>query len=97
MSDVTSDVMSDAKAADAPPLLVVGNLSKRFGGFIALQIWMGAGSFHRGGGTPGTAYLVTIGGTLTGIFVAFLFATNARYVQARHAAAEGWSVFDDPE
>ncbi|HZW34431.1 MAG TPA: rhomboid family intramembrane serine protease [Isosphaeraceae bacterium] len=67
------------------------------GGWIALQIWMGAGAFHRGGDTGGVAYLAHVGGALTGIFVAFLFADDARYVQARNAAAEGWSVYDDPE
>lgn len=67
------------------------------GGWIALQIWMGAGAFHRGGDTGGVAYLAHVGGALTGIFVAFLFANDARYVQARSAAAEGWSVYDDPE
>ena len=67
------------------------------GGWIALQIWMGAGAFHRGGDTGGVAYLAHVGGALTGIFVAFLFAHDARYVQARTAAAEGWSVYDDPE
>jgi membrane associated rhomboid family serine protease len=67
------------------------------GGWIALQIWMGAGAFHRGGDTGGVAYLAHVGGALTGIFVAFLFADEARYLQARHAAAEGWSVYEDPE
>jgi membrane associated rhomboid family serine protease len=67
------------------------------GGWIALQIWMGAGSFHRGGDTGGVAYLAHVGGALTGIFVGFLFAADARYIQARNAAAEGWSIYDDPE
>jgi membrane associated rhomboid family serine protease len=67
------------------------------GGWIALQIWMGAGSFHRGGDSGGVAYLAHVGGALTGIFVAFLFSDSARYVQARNAAAEGWTVYDDPE
>ncbi len=67
------------------------------GGWIALQIWMGAGSFHRGGDAGGVAYLAHVGGALTGIFVAVLFADEARYIQARNAAAEGWTVYEDPE
>jgi rhomboid family protein len=67
------------------------------GGWIGVQIWLGAGSFQRGGDTGGVAYLAHVGGALTGIFVAFLFADEARYTQARNAAAEGWSVYDDPE
>jgi len=67
------------------------------GGWIALQIWMGAGSFHRGTDAGGVAYLAHVGGALTGIFVAFLFADEARYVKARNAAAEGWTTYDDPE
>jgi membrane associated rhomboid family serine protease len=67
------------------------------GGWIALQIAMGAGSFHRGGDSGGVAYLAHVGGALTGIFVAFLFADDARYIQARNAAAAGWTVYDEPE
>jgi membrane associated rhomboid family serine protease len=67
------------------------------GGWIALQIWMGAGSFHRGGDVGGVAYLAHVGGALTGIFVAFLFVADARYTKARNAAAEGWTVYEDPE
>ena len=67
------------------------------GGWIALQIWMGAGSFHRGGDTGGVAYLAHVGGALTGILVAFLFADEARYIQARNAAAEGWTAYEDAE
>jgi membrane associated rhomboid family serine protease len=67
------------------------------GGWIALQIWMGAGSFHRGGDSGGVAYLAHVGGALTGIFVAFLFADDARYIIARNAAAEGWTAQGDPE
>jgi hypothetical protein len=33
---------------------------------------------------------------LTGIFVAFLFYDHARYIKARNAAAEGWSVYEGP-
>ncbi len=67
------------------------------GGWIALQIWMGAGAFHRGGDAGGVAYLAHVGGALTGIFVAFLFADEARYIQARNAAAEGWTIYEGPE
>jgi membrane associated rhomboid family serine protease len=67
------------------------------GGWIALQIWMGAGSFHRGGDSGGVAYLAHVGGALTGIFVAWLFADEARYVQQRNAAAEGWTVYEGPD
>lgn len=67
------------------------------GGWIVMQIWMGAGAFHRGGDTGGVAYLAHVGGALTGIFVGLLFSADARYVQARDAAAEGWTVYDDPE
>ena len=67
------------------------------GGWIVLQIWMGAGSFHRGGDEGGVAYLAHVGGALTGLFVGFLFADQARYVKERNAAAEGWTVYEDPE
>ncbi len=67
------------------------------GGWIAMQIWMGAGSFQRGADSGGVAYLAHVGGALTGIFVAFLFADDARYIKQRNAAAEGWTVYDDPE
>jgi membrane associated rhomboid family serine protease len=67
------------------------------GGWIALQIWMGAGSFHRGGDSGGVAYLAHVGGALTGIFVAFLFSGDAQYIKARNAAAAGWTVYDEPE
>ena len=67
------------------------------GGWIALQIWMGAGSFHRGGDSGGVAYLAHVGGALTGIFVAWLFADEARYIQQRNAATEGWTVYEGPE
>ncbi len=67
------------------------------GGWIAVQIWLGADSFHRGADGGGVAYLAHVGGALTGIFVAFLFADDARYIQSRNAAAEGWTVYEDPE
>jgi membrane associated rhomboid family serine protease len=67
------------------------------GVWIGLQVWMGAGSFHRAGDAGGVAYLAHVGGALTGIFVAFLFADEARYIKARNAAAEGWTIYEDPE
>ncbi len=67
------------------------------GGWITLQIWMGAGSFHGEASGPGVAYGAHVGGALTGIFVAFLFAADARYIKARNAAAEGWTVYEEPE
>lgn len=67
------------------------------GGWILLQIWMGAGSFHRGGDAGGVAYLAHVGGALTGIFVAWMFADEARYIQQRNAAAEGWTVYEGPD
>jgi membrane associated rhomboid family serine protease len=67
------------------------------GAWIGMQIWLGAGAIEHGGDSGGVAYLAHVGGALTGIFVAFLFADEARYTQARNAAAEGWSVYDDPE
>ncbi len=67
------------------------------GGWIALQIWMGAGSVQRGGNSGGVAYMAHVGGALTGVFVAFLFGNEARYIQARNEASEGWTVYDEPE
>jgi len=67
------------------------------GGWIALQIWLGAGSISRIGDSGGVAYLAHVGGALTGIFVAFLFYDHARYIAARNEAAEGWSVYEGPE
>ena len=42
------------------------------------------------------AYLAHVGGALTGIFVAFLFIDQARYIKTRNAAMEGWSVYEHP-
>ena len=67
------------------------------GGWIALQVWMGAGSFENGSDGSGVAYMAHVGGALTGLFVAWLFAADARYVLHRNAAAEGWTVYEDPE
>jgi membrane associated rhomboid family serine protease len=60
------------------------------GGWIALQIWLGAGSFRKVGQSGGVAYLAHVGGALTGIFVAFLFQDQARYIKARDAQEQGW-------
>jgi membrane associated rhomboid family serine protease len=68
------------------------------GGWIVLQIWLGAGSLSGAeGASGGVAYLAHVGGALTGIFVAILFYDDARYIQARNAAALGWSAYDWPE
>lgn len=67
------------------------------GVWIALQVWMGAGAFHRGGDEGGVAYMAHLGGAATGIFVGFLFAAQARFIRQRNAAAEGWEAFEDPE
>ncbi len=67
------------------------------GGWIALQIWLGAGSFGRDGDFGGVAYLAHVGGALTGIFVAFLFYDHASYIKMRAAAGEGWSVYEGPQ
>jgi membrane associated rhomboid family serine protease len=67
------------------------------GGWIVLQIAMGAGAFHRGGDSGGVAYLAHVGGALTGIFVAVLFYNDAQYIKARNSAAEGWTVYEEPE
>jgi membrane associated rhomboid family serine protease len=64
------------------------------GAWILLQIWQGAGSIGRLGAVGGVAYLAHVGGAATGIFVAFLFADRARYVQAMHDAQDGW--FEGP-
>ena len=66
------------------------------GGWIALQIWLGAGSLRRAGDSGGVAYLAHVGGAVTGIFVAVLFFGQARYVKTRNAAMEGWSVYEEP-
>jgi membrane associated rhomboid family serine protease len=73
-----------------PAILVIG-------GWIALQIWLGAGSIRRLGDEGGVAYLAHVGGALTGIVVAFLFYDDARFIKSRNAALEGWSVYENPE
>jgi membrane associated rhomboid family serine protease len=72
-----------------PAIIVIG-------GWIALQIWLGAGSFGRGE-SGGVAYLAHVGGAVTGIFVALLFFEDARHVKNRNAAAEGWTAYEQPE
>jgi membrane associated rhomboid family serine protease len=67
------------------------------GGWIALQIWLGAGAIGKVGESGGVAYLAHVGGALTGIFVAFLFYNQAEYIKRRNAAMEGWSVYEGPE
>jgi membrane associated rhomboid family serine protease len=67
------------------------------GVWIALQIWLGAGSLGRTGESGGVAYLAHVGGALTGIAVAFLFYNRAQYIKRRNAALEGWTVYEGPE
>jgi membrane associated rhomboid family serine protease len=67
------------------------------GGWIVLQIWLGASSLGQTGESGGVAYLAHVGGALTGIFVAFLFKSDADYIKARNAAAEGWTVYEEPD
>jgi membrane associated rhomboid family serine protease len=67
------------------------------GAWIGMQVWLGAGALERGTDSDGIAYMAHLGGALTGIFVAFLFAADANYTKARNAAAEGWTAYDDPE
>ena len=66
------------------------------GGWIALQIYLGAGAWRRAGDSGGVAYLAHVGGAVTGIFVAILFMDQARYVTARNSAMEGWSAYEQP-
>ncbi len=66
------------------------------GGWIALQIWLGAGSLRNAGDSGGVAYLAHVGGAVTGIFVAILFFGQAQYVKTRNAAMEGWSAYEEP-
>ncbi len=74
-----------------PALLVIGF-------WIAMQLWLGAGAISgERGDSGGVAYLAHVGGAVTGIFAAFLFLDDARYIKQRNAAAEGWSVYDSIE
>jgi membrane associated rhomboid family serine protease len=65
------------------------------GGWIILQIWLGAGSFGRIGESGGVAYLAHVGGALTGICVALLFYDQAQYVKQREAQEQGWYSYPD--
>jgi membrane associated rhomboid family serine protease len=64
------------------------------GGWIILQIWLGANSLGGDNEQGGVAYLAHVGGAITGIVVAVLFLDDARYIKNRNAAAEGWSVYE---
>ena len=59
------------------------------GGWIAMQIWLGAGSFEQGADSGGIAYLAHVGGALTGIFVAFLFAERSPIHQGPQCCGRG--------
>jgi membrane associated rhomboid family serine protease len=72
-----------------PALVVIG-------GWIALQIYLGAGALRQSGDSGGVAYLAHVGGALTGIFVAFLFMDDAGFVKTRNSAMDGWSVYERP-
>jgi membrane associated rhomboid family serine protease len=72
-----------------PAILVIG-------GWIGLQIYLGADALRRAGDSGGVAYLAHVGGALTGIFVAFVFMDKANYVKSRNSAMEGWSVYEHP-
>src|SRR4029077_20627490 len=65
------------------------------GGWIILQIWLGAGSFGKVGESGGVAYLAHVGGALTGIVVALLFYDRAQYVKEREFQEQGWSSYRD--
>jgi membrane associated rhomboid family serine protease len=69
-----------------PAIIVIG-------GWIVLQIWLGANAIG-GKEQGGVAYLAHVGGAVTGIVVALLFYADARYIKSRNAAAEGWSVYE---
>ena len=72
-----------------PAIIVIG-------GWIALQIYLGAGALRRAGDSGGVAYLAHVGGAVTGFFVAFLFLGEARFVKARNSSLEGWSEYETP-
>ena len=69
---------------ELPAILVVGV-------WIAVQIWEGFGSFGKLGQSGGVAYLAHVGGTLTGILVAFLFRDRAEHVRMMNDAQDGWT------
>ena len=60
------------------------------GGWIVLQIYLGAGSFGKKGESGGVAYLAHVGGAVTGILTAFLFYGRAQYTKAMDAHQRGW-------
>ena len=60
------------------------------GGWIALQIYLGAGSFGKIGESGGVAYLAHVGGASPGIFVALLFYAH-QYIKARDSYGQGWT------
>ncbi len=64
------------------------------GGWIVLQIWLGANAIGGVSDHGGVAYMAHVGGAITGIVVALLFYEDARYIKNRNAAAEGWSVYE---
>lgn len=72
---------------ELPAVIVIG-------GWIVLQIWLGANSLGGGKEQGGVAYMAHVGGAITGIIVALLFFDDARYIINRNAAAEGWSVYE---
>ncbi|QEH34670.1 Rhomboid protease GluP [Aquisphaera giovannonii] len=67
------------------------------GGWIVLQIVLGAGAFGQMGKSGGVAYLAHVGGAVTGIAVALLFYNRAQYMKARDEAASGWSQYGPPD
>jgi membrane associated rhomboid family serine protease len=69
-----------------PAIIVIG-------GWIVLQIWLGASALG-GKEQGGVAYLAHVGGAVTGIVVALLFYADATYIKSRNAAAEGWSIYE---
>jgi membrane associated rhomboid family serine protease len=70
-----------------PAIIVIG-------GWIALQIWLGANAIGAAKEQGGVAYLAHVGGAITGIVVAVLFYSDAQFVKARAAAADGWSAYE---
>jgi membrane associated rhomboid family serine protease len=72
---------------ELPAVLVIG-------GWIALQIWLGAGSLGKTGESGGVAYLAHVGGALTGFLVGYLFYDRAQYVKAMEAHQRGWHPYN---
>jgi membrane associated rhomboid family serine protease len=61
------------------------------GGWILLQVYLGAGALHKVGESGGVAYLAHVGGAITGIFTAFLFHDRAQYVKDIENQRQRWS------